>query len=227
MPNNPWGALDPTGSPASRARGLRRIWEDFLRDGRLDQSRPPISESWRRSRATGFDPSTSRAPSVLGDRREAAERWEAHPLAANAPLIRRWLGPVAGESGQLMVVSDADGVLLWEDGDFGVRSAAADTMNFVEGALWSESGGGTNGIGTALATDHAVQVHGAEHLSEAVHGWTCAAGGAARLPGPARDGVGPGAAPHRTRSARQCSAAPRQPRAGAAHRRRESHGGRR
>jgi transcriptional regulator of acetoin/glycerol metabolism len=112
---------------------------------------------------------------VLGDRREAAERWEAHPLAAIAPLIRRWLGPVAGDSGQLMVVSDADGVLLWEDGDLGVRSAAADTMNFVEGALWSESGGGTNGIGTALATDHAVQVHGAEHLSEAVHGWTCAA----------------------------------------------------
>jgi signal transduction histidine kinase len=175
MPHNPWAALDPTDSPAARARALRRIWEDFLHDGRLDQSRPPISESWRRSRATGFDPSASRAPSVLGDRREAAKRWEEHPLAAVAPLIRRWLGPVADASGQLMVVSDADGVLLWEDGDLGVRAAAADTMNFVEGALWSESGGGTNGIGTALATDHAVQVHGAEHLSEAVHGWTCAA----------------------------------------------------
>ncbi len=48
-------------------------------------------------------------------------------------------------------------------------------MNFVEGALWSEAGAGTNAIGTALAADHAVQVHAAEHFSEVVHDWTCSA----------------------------------------------------
>jgi signal transduction histidine kinase len=66
-------------------------------------------------------------------------------------------------------------VLLWLDGDVRLRSAAAEAMNFVEGALWSETGAGTNAIGTALVADHALQVHAAEHFSEVVHGWTCSA----------------------------------------------------
>ena len=48
-------------------------------------------------------------------------------------------------------------------------------MNFVEGALWSEAGAGTNAVGTALAADHAVQVFAAEHFTEPVQRWTCAA----------------------------------------------------
>ena len=122
-----------------------------------------------------MSPASSRAPTLLADRREVRERWEAHPLEAAAPLIRRWLGPVAEGSEHLMVVTDAEGLLLWLDGDVRVRSAAADGMNFVEGALWSEAGAGTNAIGTALAADHPVQVHAAEHFSEVVHGWTCSA----------------------------------------------------
>ncbi|MDX6699927.1 MAG: hypothetical protein QOF26_153, partial [Baekduia sp.] len=34
---------------------------------------------------------------------------------------------------------------------------------------------GTNGIGTALAARHAVQVFAAEHFNEGLHPWTCAA----------------------------------------------------
>jgi hypothetical protein len=48
-------------------------------------------------------------------------------------------------------------------------------MNFTEGTLWSEPGAGTNAIGTAIAADHAVQVFGPEHFSEAVQRWTCSA----------------------------------------------------
>jgi signal transduction histidine kinase len=175
MQNNPWLAVDVTTSPKTRARVLRGIWDRFLTDGQLDAVRPPIAESWQRSRAAGLDPTTSRAPTMVGDRHEVAERWEAHPLVAAAPLIREWLGSVADESEHLIVVSDADGLLLWLEGNAKVRSAAADAMNFVEGALWSERGAGTNAIGTAVAADHAVQVHAAEHLSEVVHGWTCSA----------------------------------------------------
>ena len=74
-----------------------------------------------------------------------------------------------------MVVSDADGTLLWLEGSPRVRLAAANSMNFAVGALWSESGAGTNAIGTALAADHAVQVFAAEHFNEVVQAWTCAA----------------------------------------------------
>jgi signal transduction histidine kinase len=175
MPTNPWVAIDATTSPSLRARELRGIWDDYLSAGRLIQVRLPIAESWRRSQAAGIDPSRSRAPTLLPDRQDVKERWDAHPLEAAAPLIRRWLGPLSDESEQLIVVSGADGLLLWLDGDARVRSAAADAMNFVEGALWNEAGAGTNAIGTALVADHPVQVHAAEHFSEIVHGWTCAA----------------------------------------------------
>jgi signal transduction histidine kinase len=172
---NPWIAIDATASPSLRARELQRLWSDYLSGGRLDRVRRPIAESWRRSEIAGIDPSRSTAPTMIADRGDVMERWGAHPLEAAASLIRRWLGPVADKGEQLIVVSDAEGVLLWLDGDVKVRSAAADAMNFVEGALWSEAGAGTNAIGTALAADHAVQVHAAEHFSEIVHGWTCSA----------------------------------------------------
>jgi signal transduction histidine kinase len=177
MPTNPWIAIDTTAtaSPSLRARELQQIWYDYLSHGRLDRVRLPIAESWSRSEIAGVSPSGSRAPTVFTDRREVRERWEAHPLEAAAPLIRRWLGRVADVSEQLIVVSDADGLLLWLDGNAGVRSRAADAMNFVEGTLWNEAGAGTNAIGTALAADHPVQVHAAEHFSEVVHGWTCSA----------------------------------------------------
>ena len=74
-----------------------------------------------------------------------------------------------------MVICDADGTLLWLEGAPSVRLAAANSMNFAVGALWSEGGAGTNAIGTALAADHAVQVFAAEHFNEVVQQWTCAA----------------------------------------------------
>jgi signal transduction histidine kinase len=66
-------------------------------------------------------------------------------------------------------------MLLAVEGEARVRSLAADSMNFTEGALWSESSAGTNAIGTALAADHAVQVFATEHFVEPVQAWTCSA----------------------------------------------------
>jgi signal transduction histidine kinase len=174
MASNPWVALDATASPMLRARDLRRLWDEYLTEGGLSQVRGPIADSWHRSAVAGVDPSRSRAP-TLAERGEVWQRWEAHPLEGAAPLIRRWLRRFVDEGEHLIVVSNADGLLLWLDGSARVRSAAADAMNFVEGALWSEAGAGTNAIGTALAADHPVQVHAAEHFSEVVHGWTCSA----------------------------------------------------
>ena len=46
-------------------------------------------------------------------------------------------------------------------------------MNLVEGARYSEAADGTNGIGTALAADHAFQVFAFEHFNERHHQWIC------------------------------------------------------
>ena len=175
MPTNPWLAIDAVTPPRLRARELRVAWEHFLSNGRLDDVRGPIADSWQRSSAAGVDPSGHRLAPVLADAEATSARWDVHPLSAAAPLIRECLAPAADETAHLIVVSDADGVLLWISGNARVRLDAADSMNFTEGALWSEGGAGTNAIGTALAADHAVQVFAAEHFNEVVQRWTCSA----------------------------------------------------
>ncbi len=185
--SNPWLAIDVATAPAQRARELRRAWERFVGEGsgtfageRSRRSatflvREPIVASWRRSVAAGVDPSGVRIAPVVADADETSARWEIHPLAEMAPLIRSCLAASADESRHLIVVSDANGVLLWVEGNALLRMRAADSMNFAEGALWSEGGAGTNAIGTALAAEHAVQVFASEHFNEIVQSWTCAA----------------------------------------------------
>jgi signal transduction histidine kinase len=168
-------AIDAATPPAIRARELRRDWERFVSEGRVNGVRAPVADSWRRSLDAGVDPSGSRLAPVTADRAETSARLQAHPLGEVAPLIRDCLSCIADESEHLIVVSDAAGVLLHLEGDARVRSRAADSMNFTEGALWSESGAGTNAIGTALAADHAVQIFATEHFMEVVQAWTCSA----------------------------------------------------
>jgi hypothetical protein len=172
MPLNRWLAIDATTSLEKRARELRQAWEQFLDDETFKGVRAPIADSWRRSHAAGVDPSGKRLAPVVADADEASARWDVHPLAAAVPLVRDFLAAIPDE---LIVVSDATGLLLWIEGEAKLRLAAADEMNFAEGALWSEGGAGTNAIGTALAADHAVQVFATEHFNEVVQAWTCAA----------------------------------------------------
>ena len=181
MPNQ-WLAIDAATAPAQRAREVRRAWETFVGGGSADPARSdsgrlrdPIAASWRRSAAAGVDPCGQRMAPVVADADEATARWEIHPLAEMAPLIRACLAATADESNHLIVVSDANGLLLWMEGNARVRMRAAESMNFAEGTLWSEGGAGTNAIGTALAAQHAVQVFASEHFNEVVQEWTCAA----------------------------------------------------
>ena len=112
MPNQ-WLAIDVATAPAQRARELRRAWERFVGEGwerfsHRDESgtvRAPIAASWRRSAAAGVDPSGSRMAPVVSDSDETSARWEMHPLAVMAPLIRSCLAASADESQHLIVVS--------------------------------------------------------------------------------------------------------------------------
>lgn len=185
--SDPWLAIDVATAPAQRAREIRRAWELFVGGGWDDGEpsrtadaqagvvRGPIEASWRRSAAAGVDPAGVRIAPVVVDCDQAAARWEVHPLAPAARLIRTCLAASADESGHLLVVADADGVLLWVEGSPRLRLRAADSMNFAEGVLWSEPAAGTNAIGTALAARHEVQVFATEHFNERVQAWTCAA----------------------------------------------------
>ena len=133
--------------------------------------RPTILESWRRSLGTGLDPTELMVP-IEADPSAIHERWLEHPLGSLGPVLAAQLGQVAQESQSLVVVSDASGLLLRIDGAESLKARAAE-MNFVEGALLSEAVDGTNGIGTALAADHPLQVFAFEHFNESHHQWFC------------------------------------------------------
>lgn len=178
---NPWLAIDAATPPHVRARELRRAWERFVGDGvttspsGVTALRAPIIASWQRSLEAGVDPFVDLVVPVVADAAEVGARWDVHPLSAAVPLIRQCLGAVADEAQHLIVVTDAEGMILWIDGNARVRREVADMINLAEGASWSEAGAGTNAIGTALAIQHAVQVFASEHFNEVVHAWTCAA----------------------------------------------------
>jgi hypothetical protein len=170
--HNPWLALEVGADPHERSDALRLAHEAFVTSGRVSPPvRDVVAESWRRS-ARLVGPETI-APVDLADNELEAYRSE-HPLARVMPLMRDLLGTVAHDGAHLLAVCDADGLLLWVEGHAGVRKRV-ESVNFVAGARWDEVHAGTSAPGVALATDHAVQIFGAEHFSRVVQPWTCVA----------------------------------------------------
>ncbi|MFI9645556.1 GAF domain-containing protein [Streptomyces sp. NPDC052040] len=168
-----WVALEPGADPVERVRELRRAHETFTAAGTVARRvRPVVADSWRRSARAGVGPDGT-AHVELTDGDLGSYRAE-HPLARVMPLIRELMGPFASEAEHLLAVCDAQGRLLWVEGDPASRRRAA-RMNFVPGARWAESAVGTNAPGTAVAVDRPVQVFAAEHFSRRVQPWTCAA----------------------------------------------------
>ena len=179
MPSQ-WLAVGAETDPLVRAHELRRSWERLLADGDLGLELPPgataglrptIVESWRRSLATGLDPTDLLAP-IEVDESEVLERWFEHPLGSLAQDLIEQLRRVAAESRSMVVVADGSGLILHRVGDDSLKERAAE-MNLVEGARYSEAADGTNGIGTALAADRACQVFAFEHFNERHHEWVC------------------------------------------------------
>ena len=161
--------------PAASARAIARARDAFLAGGPCARGggiRDVVASSWERSARARVDPGKD-PPVTLGGAELEAYRRD-HPLAAVIGLLRELVGAVAEDGRHLMAVSDASGRLLWVEGHTAVLRRA-ETMNFVEGAVWDEPHAGTNAPGTALALDHAVQIFSAEHFLSTVGAWTCAA----------------------------------------------------
>lgn len=172
--HDPWVALPAGADPRREAAELARIHASVAADpgGDAPALRPTIRASWQRSAARGARPDGAGAPAVLSEA-ELEDRRAHHPLGATLPALRDLLRAGGDGLDHIVVISDADGVLLWVEGPPRQLSRAADEMNFVPGSDWSEAGVGTNSIGTAIAADHAVQVFSAEHYNAACHRWTC------------------------------------------------------
>src|SRR4051812_26434398 len=175
-----WLAVEQGTDLLARAREIQRSWERLLADGALNRDlspqataelRPAIVESWRRSLAGGLDP-TDLLPSIEADPSEMRERWLEHPLGSVRHVLAKHLQMLAHESNSLVQVTDPSGLTLHLDGPEWLKARAAE-MNLVEGARCAETVNGTNGVGTALAADHPVQVFAFEHFSHHHREWVC------------------------------------------------------
>jgi len=129
----------------------------------LESVRQPVLRSWLRctdmglaqGRLHGGGPLSESDLHALRQRRESLRR-----------LCRPELEMLAGEArdtGSLVVLADADGMILDSIGDTGFLSRAAQVA-LRPGVSWTEASTGTNAIGTAIAERRPIAVHGPEHF---------------------------------------------------------------
>ncbi|MET0865341.1 MAG: GAF domain-containing protein [Nakamurella sp.] len=158
----------------SHAHLLQRTHEAMIVGSALPvRPRDVVDRSWRRMRAADHDVERiGRIEQATADAIERRRRTS--PMAPVIDGLRQNLAAVAEEAQHLMVVSDADGMILWRAGSAKVRRRA-DAVGFADGALWTESTVGTNAIGTAMVEQAPVQLFSAEHFSRSLHTWTCTA----------------------------------------------------
>lgn len=160
--------------PVEHAHMLQGIYEAVLGGGSGGGTpRSLVSASWERSLAAHVDPDR-RTPPVVVPETELPDRRSTHPLNQVMPLLRSTLVSIADEAMHVMLVTDADGTILWREGAARLLHAA-DAVGLSPGMRWSEDAIGTNAMGTTLAVDAPVQIHSAEHLVRTCHSWTCAA----------------------------------------------------
>lgn len=154
-------------------RGRHRTRDAVLAGGSgVPGPRTAIAASWRRVAASGVDPGGAPAIAPLSEA-DLERRRTTSGLAGRMPALAASLSS-AVDAGQLVVVTDTEGRVLWQVGNAGVRRMA-DRLGFVGGSAWTEGNVGTNAIGTALVLGEAVQIRGAEHFVESHSIWGCAA----------------------------------------------------
>ncbi len=155
-------------------RATMKAWEDFVSGSRQENLpvRDVVIRSWARCQSFLVDARADAAPVVGADHVEALRRENRELLQAAATTMAEAADLLAGTR-TVMLITDANGVVLEAAGDRATLSAARD-ISLGCGGHWSESCAGTNGIGTALASKTPVLVQAAEHYCAGIKGWSCA-----------------------------------------------------
>ncbi|WP_157172437.1 GAF domain-containing protein [Nocardia pneumoniae] len=135
--------------------------------------RADVRASWDRAQRRGLHP--DRHLPEVGLTGDEVRTWRRdHRMASVWPVLFASLESAASEPGHVLFGGDADGHLLWVQGDAAARKVA-ERANLVPGARWHEAEAGTNGVGTALALGRAFQVRGTEHYLSIAADFTCSA----------------------------------------------------
>lgn len=136
-------------------------------------SSPLLRESWFRSELYGLERSAEDFP-LLGQG-ELADRLASHSSLQHysSPVVNH-LAERLTESQSVIVLTDASGVVLQTVGNLSAMEKAQ-RFALSPGTLWSESGRGTNAIGTALAIDDSCEIDGEQHFLTSNQNLYCAA----------------------------------------------------
>ena len=146
-------------------------WTEFLEGVSAGQPlRDVILNSWKRCTEAGLN--------GYGDsftvRRVSDDELERR-ITANAILLEEalphieWLSACLSDVAHVIYIVDADGIILYS------KAAGTDLQAscLSPGYDWSEQSAGTNGAGTAIASDRPVAIIGSEHIVEPFKGFTC------------------------------------------------------
>lgn len=159
--------------PARYSRVLRRAHELVISGVPHPEIPDVLAASWRRSMALGISPD-QHSPRRVRDVSDVLRLRREHRLQQVMPVLSELLADDSGDGRHLLVVTDAQGEILWRVGSPQVLRRA-DSLEFAEGADWSEAGIGTNAISEVLATGRPVQLFSGEHLVRTHHEWACTA----------------------------------------------------
>jgi sigma-54 dependent transcriptional regulator, acetoin dehydrogenase operon transcriptional activator AcoR len=134
---------------------------------------PAIGGSWRRCALDyALDPARHYSPTIVDAALLSQRRGEHDELLQVASAEIDWLYEYIAESGYALVLTDADGIVLYEKTDATLANTFR-ASGLVSGADWSERREGTNGIGTCIAESRPIIVHREEHFRSSHIGLTC------------------------------------------------------
>ena len=149
------------------AHTLAAVRRRFLMQGAVGEGDLPASilRSWQRCAALGLRMDMRPEVEAIGrgDLRERFDRAESLRAAASGEI--RMLHEEAAGAGGVVILTDAEGVLLEVLGDPAFAEKAS-RVALRPGVAWVEATTGTNAIGTALAERREISVVGAEHFFE-------------------------------------------------------------
>ncbi|WP_028966428.1 sigma-54-dependent Fis family transcriptional regulator [Sphingomonas phyllosphaerae] len=145
--------------------GVEQGRHAYFDEGRLpiERVRQPVLRSWLRCTDMGLVQGRLRGDGPLTDSELNALRQRRERLRRLCRPEMEMLAGEARETGSVVILADADGMILDSIGDTGFLSRAAQVA-LRPGVSWTEASTGTNAIGTAIAERRPIAVHGLEHF---------------------------------------------------------------
>lgn len=133
-----------------------------------------IAASWLRCRQQGLSSHLHVQQLLLERRPLELQQERSRQLRLFALREMHLLAPMLFGSGRVMLLADAEGVVLDAQGDDTFLGKARQ-VSLTPGASWREPVAGTNAIGAAIVEDHFVQVVGGQHFFDENRFLACSA----------------------------------------------------